>query len=316
MNSASRGVSITLLVLSAMISLAMVVLGFVRELDQPGAGAIVVYVGALGLIITACSGAVVLSMEKTTENEQDAVVSALGDVKRSVERMSQQSALSDDARRVLNRSKERELLCRAIEEDIRKHDWEAALVLCEELSNRFGYGQEADRFRSQIEMGRAEGLDEEISDAMARVDALIVQRRWDDAHAAARQVADAFPAMPRMRALGERVERAKAQYKGDVERRFLMLAQSDRVDEAMELLKELDAYLTEDEAEPLREVARGVIGKARENLGAAFKIAYQDREWGIAASVGEQILAQFPNSRMAEEVNGMMGDLRERASQV
>ena len=316
MNGGSRGVSITLLVLAALISLTMVVVGFMREVNEVGSGATVVYAGALGLIITACAAAVVLSMEQSTENEQDALVSALLDVKRSVDRMSQQAALSDDARRVRNRSKERELLCRAIEEDIRRHDWEAALVLCEELSTQFGYQQEADRFRSQIQMGRAEGLDEEISSAMAQVDALIVDKKWDEAHAAARRVADAFPAMPRMRSLGNRVERAKAQYKGDLERRFLELAQADRADEAMELLRELDAYLTEDEAAPLREVARGVIGKARENLGAAFKLAYQDKEWGIAAGVGQQILTQFPNSRMAQEVSGMMGELRERAAQV
>ncbi len=314
MNGGSRGVSITLLVLAGLISLTMVVVGFLRELNEPGTGATVVYTGALGLIITACAGAVVWAMETNTENEQGAVVSSLVEVKRAVDRMTQQAALSDDARRVLNRSKERELLCRAIEEDIRRHDWEAALILCEELSTRFGYTQEADRFRSQIDMGRAEGLDEEISSAMARVDALIVQKKWDEARAAARVVADAFPALPRMQALTERVDRARAQYKGDLERRFLMLAQSDRIDEAMELLRELDAYLTEDEAAPLREVARGVIGKARENLGAAFKLAYRDREWGIAASVGEQILTQFPNSRMAEEVSGIMGELRERAS--
>lgn len=314
MNGGSRSVSITLLVLAGLISLTMVVVGFVRELNEGGAGSTVVYVGALGLIVTACASAIAFAMDKDVDGEQEAVVAALRDVQRAVDRMSQQSALSDDARRVLNRSKERELLCRAIEEDIRRHDWEAALVLCEELAVRFGYEQEAERFRAQVEMGRAEGLDEEISTAMTRIDELIVHRQWDEAQEAARRAMHAFPATQRLRTLGERVSRAKAQYKGDLERRFLMMAQADRVDEAMELLRELDVYLTEGEAEPLREVARGVIGKAKENLGAAFKLAYQDREWGIAASVGEQILVQFPNSRMAEEVSGMMGELRERAA--
>ncbi len=313
MNGASRSVSITLLVLAGLVSLTMVIVGFLRELED-GGGAVVVYAGALGLIITASVAAVVFSMGEKVDSEQEAVVRALRDVQRAVERMSQQSALSDDARRVLNRSKERDLLCRAIEEDIRRHDWEAALVLCQELSVRFGYEQEAERFRTQIEMGRAEGLDDEISGAIARVDELIVQRRWDDAGEAATRTVQSFPAAQRVRSLGDRVARAKEHYKNDLERRFLMMAQAERVDEAMELLRELDAYLTEREAEPLREVARGVIGKAKENLGAAFKLAYQDREWGIAVSVGEQIVEQFPNSRMAEEVSGILGELRERAA--
>ena len=83
----------------------------------------------------------------------------------------------------------------------------------------------------------------------------------------------------------------------------------------MEILKDLDHYLTEREAEPFREVARGVIGKARENLGAAFKLACQDRQWGIAISLGEQISREFPNSRMAQEVQDMLPSLRQRAGE-
>ena len=82
-----------------------------------------------------------------------------------------------------------------------------------------------------------------------------------------------------------------------------------------EILKDLDHYLTEREAEPFREVARGVIGKARENLGAAFKLACQDRQWGIAISLGEQISREFPNSRMAQEVQDMLPSLRQRAGE-
>ena len=77
-----------------------------------------------------------------------------------------------------------------------------------------------------------------------------------------------------------------------------------------------DGYLTEDDAEQYREVARGVIGKARENLGAQFKMAVQDRQWETAAIVGQRILDEFPNTRMAEEIRSMMDTLRERASAV
>ncbi|GIW74845.1 MAG: hypothetical protein KatS3mg103_1367 [Phycisphaerales bacterium] len=43
--------------------------------------------------------------------------------------LGEQAALSDDARRVLHRTRERTLLRRAIEEDIAAEDWDAALVL-------------------------------------------------------------------------------------------------------------------------------------------------------------------------------------------
>jgi len=108
---------------------------------------------------------------------------------------------------------------------------------------------------------------------------------------------------------------AKRQFKEELERRFLLAAQAERVEEAMEILKDLDHYLTEHEAEPFREVARGVIGKARENLGAAFKLACQDRQWEMAIALGEQIGSQFPNTRMAQEVKQMLPGLRQRAGE-
>ena len=63
-------------------------------------------------------------------------------------------------------------------------------------------------------------------------------------------------------------------------------------------------------------MARGVIGKARENLGAQFKLAVQDRAWSRAATIGNTIVEQFPNTRMAAEVRDLLDGIRARARQV
>jgi outer membrane protein assembly factor BamD (BamD/ComL family) len=77
----------------------------------------------------------------------------------------------------------------------------------------------------------------------------------------------------------------------------------------------LDQHLTAAEAEPLRELARGVITKARENLGAQFKLAVRDRQWREAVPIGERIIAEFPNSRMAAEVRDVIDNLRQKVTQ-
>lgn len=225
-----------------------------------------------------------------------------------------QSALSDDARRVLNRQTERNLLCRAIEEDIQAQAWDAATVLCEELSERFGYRADAEEFRARIDLSRSEIQERRVADAIARLDGLIVQRRWDVALREAARIGRLYPDSPRVENLKQRVESARGIYKQDLERRFLEAAHAGRVDEAMLLLKELDVYLSENEAEPYREVARGVITKARENLGAQFKLAVQDRQWATAAAIGRRIINEFPNTRMAQEVRGMMDGILSRAN--
>lgn len=245
----------------------------------------------------------------------DAVVRELVELRAAVDRLREYQALSDDARRVLNRARERDLLVRAIEEDIAAEDWDAAVILCDELAGRFGYREEAEQFRQRVEQARASTRDRNVAGAIAALDGLIVQRRWEHALNHAASIQRLYPDSPRVNGLRQRVENARERYKTDLERRFLHAAQGQNADEAMQMLKELDAYLTEAEAEPYRELARGVIGKARDNLGAQFKLAVRDRRWRDAAQTGERIIAEFPNSRMAEEVRQMIDSIRARASQ-
>jgi hypothetical protein len=236
-----------------------------------------------------------------------------GGLARAISQMSEQAALSDDARRVLNRKRERELLRAAIDEDIAIEDWDAAMVLVKELAERFGYRSDAEEFRQRIEQARYETVQRKVNDAIARLDQLISARRWDQASVEAARIGRLYPDSPKVEGLRHRVEHARQLYKSDLERRFLLASEEDRIPEAMEHLKELDAYLTEDEAEPYRELARGVIGKARDNLGAQFKLSLQDRNWQRAADLGQSIIDQFPNSRMAQEVRGMLDSIRARA---
>jgi hypothetical protein len=284
------------------------VLGFSAQTEVRVAG----YIG-LFLFLTIAPVAWLLSSRQRLESESrlERHVEALAD---AVRLLRDQSALSDDARRVLNRRVERDLLCRAIEEDIQTENWDAAVVLCQELAERFGYRAEAEEFRARIEAARAEIQDRRVRDSIANLDGLIVQRRWDDAAQEAARVQRLFPDSPKVERLRERVAQARNVYKEDLERRFLDAANQSRIDEAMALLKELDLYLLESEAEQFREVARGVIGKARENLGAQFKIAVRDRRWSAAAALGRRIIAEFPNTRMAAEVRGMMDGILSKAN--
>lgn len=246
----------------------------------------------------------------------DTVHDDLREVVKSIEVMTQEGGLSEAAKRVIHRREEREILCKAIEQDIQDRDWNAAMILVKELAERFGYRQDAEAFRTRIERARAETLDAQVSEAIKRLDSLIDQQRWADALAEAASIGRLYPESPRVEGLHDRVVTARDRFKHDLERRFLEAAQREDTELAMNLLKELDLYLTEEEAERYREVARGVIGRARDNLGVRFKIAVQDKAWNAALEVAEQILEEFPNSRMAQEVREMLDGLRERAAKL
>jgi hypothetical protein len=280
-------------------------------LGEPGR--IFMAAGGLGLIVTIATVPLGFILHGAGSKQHVGDTTALT---RAVERLVDHGSLSDEARRVLHRRHDRELLRQAIQEDIAAEDWDAAMVLVKELAERFGYRSDAEEFRARIEQARFETVQRRVNEAISRLDELIVSRRWDQAAVEAARIGRLYPDSPRVEGLRHRVEQARMLYKSDLERRFLLSAEEDRIEEAMGLLKELDAYLTEDEAGPFREVARGVIGKARDNLGARFKLAVQDRRWDRAAQLGDQIVDQFPNSRMANEVRGMLDNIRGRLRQM
>ncbi|GIW74844.1 MAG: hypothetical protein KatS3mg103_1366 [Phycisphaerales bacterium] len=51
-------------------------------------------------------------------------------------------------------------------------------------------------------------------------------------------------------------------------------------------------------------------------MGAKFKLAVRDKRWVEAAALGERIIAEFPNSRMAAEVRELLDGIRERAAKM
>jgi len=225
------------------------------------------------------------------------------------------SMLSDHAKRVLFRERELGLLRRAIDQDIGRGDYDAAITLCDEMANQFGYRKEAETFRSTIDRARDEHYEAQVDTALTRLDALLTDRDWAAAHQEASSIRRLYPDSHIIDDLDGRIMRARVEHRQELETRFLDQAQRDDVEAAMSTLKELDRYLTREEAERLAEVAQGVIVRHRENLGVQFKLAVNDHRWAEAARLGDTIVSEFPNTQMAAEVRSMLDVLRTRATQ-
>jgi hypothetical protein len=273
---------------------------------------------ALAVILVIAPIAMLLSRNNSADGRGDDSTMAreIRHMANSIETLTQESGLSEAAKRVLHRREERTLLCKSIEQDITDKDWNAAMVLVKELAERFGYRADAEQFRSRIERARAQTLSNEVESAIERLNTLILERQWPEAFAEAASIQRLFPESPSVDGLHQLVQNAKEKYKLELEREFLEAAQREENDKAMDLLRTLDSYLSEDEAEHFREVARGVIGRAKDNLGVRFKLLVQDKSWDKALEVAEEILEEFPNSKMADEIRNMIDVVRDRASQM
>jgi hypothetical protein len=223
--------------------------------------------------------------------------------------------LSDKAKRVIYREKEIQLLRSAIEADIVKRDFDAALILCQVMADDFGYREEAEQYRQRVHAERTEQYDAQLHAAMGYFDQLLAKRDWARVHAEAAKIRRLFPDSHDLGDLDRRIAEARNGHKLHLEKLFLEAAKHEDVEKAMELLRQLDKYLTPAEADKLSEAAQGVVVKHRENLGVQFKIAVNDHAWAEAVRVGQTIVNEFPNSKMADEVRSLMEALRSRAGQ-
>jgi hypothetical protein len=84
------------------------------------------------------------------------------------------------------------------------------------------------------------------------------------------------------------------------------------VDTSIEALKRLDPYLTPAEAEEMQETARGIFKEKLNNLSADFARAVHDQHWTDAVRIGEAVIRDFPNSRIAQEIRQNIEGLRQR----
>lgn len=223
--------------------------------------------------------------------------------------------ISDQAKRLAYRDKDREALRQVITEDIRLEDYEAAMALVNELGETYGYREDAEEFHQQIVEAHAAKRNLMIQQAVVRIDEICDRHEWDLAHHEVARLARLYPDFEKIKELPTRIKLARERHKAELEREFLTAAEREDLDKAMELLHEMDHYLSLTEAAPYIEIARGVITKEKENLGVRYKMAIQDKDWVAALAVGDKIIEEFPNSMFAEEVRTLVDTLRERASE-
>ena len=80
--------------------------------------------------------------------------------------VSEQQLISERAKGIAFRESERDALRRAIREDMQRKDYDAALMLANEIESVFGYKQEADRFREEIYNSRDAEVRKIVTEAM------------------------------------------------------------------------------------------------------------------------------------------------------
>jgi hypothetical protein len=227
--------------------------------------------------------------------------------------ISEQQLITERTKTVAFREKERDSLRMAIQEDILKGDYEAALALANEMEEGFGYKQEADRVRRDIENRRNEVRRKAVTDAATLIDRHCRAEQWPSALREAEKLRNQFPIDDQVQRLPAEIENRWQNQKKQLMDSWKDAVTRHDVDGGIEILKRLDQYLTPDEANAMQEGARSVFKEKLNNLRTQFTVSVQDHKWAEAVRVGDEIIRDFPNTQMAKEVRDVIENLRQRA---
>lgn len=223
--------------------------------------------------------------------------------------------LSEFARSISHRNKERTVLRLAINEEIIRGDWEAAYALVEQLEARHGYKNEATRLRAEVDRSRDLNRQHAVHDAVEHVRAHMKAHDWDRARREMDDLIARHADHPEIRDLPALFNKMRGEHKRRLLKTWDESVQRNEIDRGIAVLKELDQYLTPNEAAALEESARGVFQAKLHNLGVQFSLSVSEANWPKALEIGRQIMEEFPNSRMAQEVRDRIHILSKRAAE-
>ncbi|MBU0716758.1 MAG: hypothetical protein KJ749_00785 [Planctomycetes bacterium] len=233
----------------------------------------------------------------------------------SLQAIAENTAISDATKAVAHREQELRALQNVIREEIRSQRWEAATNLVEEIEKRFGLKGQANDIRVELEQARGEAIRARLAEAIKGIEALFRAHEWDRAQAEIDRLRTALPGNATVASLAERMQAHREQHKQELKVAWEEAIRRSDTDQAIEILRELDQYLTPAEAHTLQSSARHVFKEKLLQLGVQFRFAVTEKRWADALMSGLQLVREFPNARMANEVRAALDTLRERAGQ-
>jgi len=303
-----------------MLVLALVFLGVGIYLAAGGHGWAMLAAGAVSLIGVLIAWPLAWglgTMMNATVDCQNEMLQLLKDRLEQVSIMlnliSEQQLLSDRAKAVAFREKDREAVRRAISEEINAGDWEAARLLANEMETQFGYRLEAERLREEIDSHFQEAIRKQIAEAAAVIDRHCRAEKWNEALRDAERLMRQFPKNEQVQRLPQEIEARRLSHKRQLLDNWQESVNRKDIDGSIEILKRLDLYLTPTEAEGMQESVRAVFRAKIDSLRTQFTSAVQEHRWVDALRTGEAIVRDFPNAKISQEVRDMLNTLRERA---
>ncbi|MBN1509329.1 MAG: hypothetical protein JW955_20960 [Sedimentisphaerales bacterium] len=268
-----------------------------------------IFLVALLAVLSRTTGIVNTLRENSTKMEE--ATKALEHIRDGLMQINQSTRVSDTVKAIAFREEDQQSLRNAVFDRLKQNDFDGAYEIIDEITNHSGYRAFADELRQDVDQYRNATEEGRIDQSIAHIETLFKSCRWPKASVQIETLIRAHPNSEKARAMRQQLIDRK-----DERKKILLAAWDDAVqqqetDRSLEILKELDMYLTANEGLALQEAAKDVFKTKLHNLGVQFAMAVSDKRWETALDIGQQIIRDFPNSRMAEEIREKLDVLRQ-----
>jgi hypothetical protein len=262
--------------------------------------AMLALLAAVVLMFTRVSGVIGSLVENTGRLE--AIVESLEKSRSVLANIDQNTRLSETAKAIAFRDADAQTLRSAVLEKLQQQDFKTTQQIIDEIATRAGCKELAEQLRSEAARYRDATDQERINQVTEHVEKLCDNYEWAKASALIERLVAAYPSNEAVKSLRRKLVEKKQQRKKQLLSEWDDAVKHHDTDRSLQLLHELDLYLTPNEGLALQEAARDVFRTKLHNLGVQFSMAVSEKRWDEAIGTGEEIMRDFPNSRMAEEI--------------
>ncbi len=273
----------------------------------------IIFIGTLVVILMTLLK-ILDAVENSTPKAEKAA-DELEKIREIVRQVNQATRLSEQAKTIAFRDADAQVLREVVFDKLQQKDFDAAYEIIDEISHRIGNTRLADELHIQADKYRDSNDSERMLQSITHIEKLIDEHQWAKASAQIERLIREYPGQDKALAMRQRLMDKKEERK-----KVLLNAWDDAVkrqltDRSLEILRDLDQYLTPNEGLALQEAARDVFRTKLHNLGVQFSLAVSGRQWAKAFDTGMEIIRDFPNSRMAEEIREKIDVLKTHALQ-
>jgi predicted S18 family serine protease len=221
--------------------------------------------------------------------------------------------MSEAAKTIVYRDMDRQQLRAGVVEKLHQQDFNATDAMIDDIARRSEYKQLADELKDIADKYRNATDQERVNQVINYIERLLEQHQWTAASIQIERLLKFYPDSEKAKNLPYKLIERKEQRKRELLDAWDQAVKKSDTNSSLEILRALDLYLTPSEGLALQEAASEVFKNKLHSLGVRFALAVSDKHWLRALETGQEIIRDFPNSRMADEIRSKMTILRERA---